>query len=275
MNVIHISIWRHFRNAKYLWCVFGLEESWFLKTYGFTSVRPSVRTNFSQKSTHQIFLIFSWSPGLVTVKKWQFRFLAENSKLALFWPKMVQNWPFLAKTAQNQCFLLIFSFFWFFSWSLGFMNVKKCLFRFFVENSLPIHLPKNSISLSFDLILTPNFLIGYFIWNSFSQVLFQYFRLLCGTCDQILAHFRGLCCVKMTKNSSKSIFFNRFKCFFNVFICHPGPCDLFVGPFRGSCCEKMTKNSSKSTFIEPFDLVMTGNFVYFFFIGNMYSRLLI
>ena len=134
-----------------------------------------------------------------------------------------------------------------------------------------------------DLILTPNFLISYFLYEI--VLLFQYFRLLCGTCDQILAHFRGSCCVKMTKNSSKSIFFEPFdlimtgnlfnlifsyeicivNCLFNVFICHSGPCDQFLGPFRGSCCLKMTKNSSKSTFLEPFDLVMTGNLVYFLF----------
>ena len=54
-------------------------------------------------------------------------------------------------------------------------------------------------------------------------------------------------------------------CLLIVFIHHPGPCDQFVGPFRGSCCVKMTKNSSKSTFLEPFDLVMTGNLVYFLF----------
>jgi hypothetical protein len=54
-------------------------------------------------------------------------------------------------------------------------------------------------------------------------------------------------------------------CFFNVFICHPGPCDHFSDLFRGSCCLKITQNSSKSTFLKLFDLIMTGNFVYFLF----------
>ena len=62
----------------------------------------------------------------------------------------------------------------------------------------------------------------------------------------------------------------------NVFICHPGPCHHSLGPVRGSCCVKITKNCSKSTFLKPFDLVMTGNFFYFFiFIWNTYSRLFI
>ena len=54
-------------------------------------------------------------------------------------------------------------------------------------------------------------------------------------------------------------------CLFNVFIFYPGPCDHFLEPFRGSCCVKITKNSSKSTFLKLFDLIMTGNFVYFYF----------
>ena len=56
----------------------------------------------------------------------------------------------------------------------------------------------------------------------------------------------------------------RRTCFFNIFICHLGPCDQFLDLFRGSCCVKITKNSSKSTFPKLFDLIMTGNFVYFF-----------
>ena len=136
---------------------FGLEES-----RRPMDSRLYVRTDFVRNPHIRFFCFFSWSGGSINAKKWQFRFLAENSKLALFWPKMVQNWPFLAKTAQNQCFLLIFSK-WhirFFSWSLGFMNLKKCPFRFFVENSkLAIfgqkqtkfgHFwPKNSISFKF------------------------------------------------------------------------------------------------------------------------------
>ena len=113
-------------------------------------VRTSVRTDFVRNPHIRFFCFFSWSGGSINAKKWQFRFLAENSKLALFWPKMVQNWPFLAKTAQNQCFLLLFSkwrirFFWFFPWSLGFTNVKKWLFYFFVENSkLALFWPKTT-----------------------------------------------------------------------------------------------------------------------------------
>ena len=106
-----------------------------------------------------------------------------------------------------------------------------------------------------------------------------------GPSDHFLDHFRGSCCVKITKHSPKLTFLGSFDltmignlfnflfsyeicivdCFFNVFLCHPCPCDQFVGPFRGSCCVKMTKNSLKSTFLEPFDLVMTGNLVYFLF----------
>ena len=147
------------------------------ETYGFTLVRPSVRTDFLRNTRIRFFCFFSWSSGSINAEKWHFRFLAENSKLALFWTKMVQNWPFLAKTAQNQCFLLIFlkwriRFFWFFSWSLSFMNVKKCLSKiqnwpFFGQKR-----PKFGHFLSFDLILTPNFLIGYFLYEI---VLVKYF----------------------------------------------------------------------------------------------------
>jgi len=41
-----------------------------------------------------------------------------------------------------------------------------------------------------------------------------------------------------------------------------------------SRCVKMTKNCLKSTFVEPFDLIMTGNLVYFY-MKYMYSRLII
>ena len=54
-----------------------------------------------------------------------------------------------------------------------------------------------------------------------------------------------------------------FDCLFNLFIFYPGPCDHFLEPFRGSCCVKITKNRIKSTFLKLFDLIMTGNFVYF------------
>ena len=80
------------------------------------------------KMPHQIFLIFLMKPWLYKYKNCPFRFFVENSKLALFWPKMVQNWP----KYPNQCFLLIFSK-WrirFFSWSLGFINIKIGCFAF-------------------------------------------------------------------------------------------------------------------------------------------------
>ena len=65
-------------------------------------------------------------------------------------PFLAKNGPKLAKIAQNQCFLLIFSnwhirFFWFFSWGLGFINVKKWPFCFFVKNSkLALFWPKTT-----------------------------------------------------------------------------------------------------------------------------------
>ena len=115
----------------------------------------------------------------------------------------------------------------------------------------------------------------YFQSNTFSD-----FGL---SCCPIFYHFRGSCCVKITKNSPKSTFIKLFElimngnifyflfsyeiciidCLFNVFICHPGPCNHFLDPFRGSCCVKITKNSSKSTFIKLFDLNTTRNVVYF------------
>ena len=60
------------------------------------SVRTYVRTNFLRNSRIRFFWFFSWTCDSVTVKKWQFRFLAENSKLALFWPnfsKIGHFWP--------------------------------------------------------------------------------------------------------------------------------------------------------------------------------------
>ena len=64
-------------------------------------------------------------------------------------------------------------------------------------------LAKNSISF---LKLTLNFLYAIFIWNIFSQILSQYFIYHAVPCDQILAISGGSCCVKMTKNGSKSTF---------------------------------------------------------------------
>ena len=71
--------------------------------------------------------------------------------------------------------------------------------------------PKNSISLSFDLILTPNFLICYFLYEILLvQYFFLYFRMSCCPCDQYFGPFRGSCCVKITKNGSKSTFLELF-----------------------------------------------------------------
>ena len=58
--------------------LFGLEES----------RRPM------DSRTYQIFLMRPW---LYKCKKWPFRFIVENSKLALFWPKTIKMWPFLTK----------------------------------------------------------------------------------------------------------------------------------------------------------------------------------
>ena len=139
----------------------------------------------------------------------------------------------------------------------------------------------------FDLIMTGNFvyfLISYEICivDCFFNVFICHF----GPCDLYLDPFRGLCYVKMTNIKISCIFWHLvFKtyprdpgiaglfsneicivnCLFNVFICHPGPCDHFLDPFRGSCCLKITQNSSKSTFLKLFNLIMTGNLVYFLF----------
>ena len=115
----------------------------------------------------------------------------------------------------------------------------------------------------------------YFIFSFEIRIVDCFFNVfIChpGPCDQIVGPFRGSCCVKITKNSSNSIFlepfdliitvtvkFNLlflfpyeiriFDCLFIFFICHPGPCDQFLGPFRGLCCVKITKNSLKSIFL--------------------------
>ena len=102
------------------------------------------------------------------------------------------------------------------------MNVKKWPFYFFVENSkLALFWSKNNQNLaifdqktpflsSFDLILTRNFFIFYFLYEIFLvEYFFNIFVCHAAPYDQILAHFRGSCCLKMTKNSSKSIFLNR------------------------------------------------------------------
>ena len=105
-----------------------------------------------------------------------------------------------------------------------------------------------------------------------------------GPCDQFLGPFRGSCCEKTPKIAQNHfswtvwpnydwkpfLFYFSYEirivdCLFNVFIFYPGLCDHFLDPFRGSCCVKITKNSSKSTFLKLFDLIMTGNFVYFLF----------
>jgi len=68
-------------------------------------VRPYVR-HFPRNPRIRL---FSWSLGSINVKKWQFRFFTENSKLALFWPK---KGPKLAIFGQNSSksvfFALIF-----------------------------------------------------------------------------------------------------------------------------------------------------------------------
>ena len=143
-------------------------------------------------------------------------FLAKNGQnLSVF----AQNNPKSVFFAHN--FKVTHQIFLIFLMKPWLYECKKWPFRIFVENSklalfgpkrpkFGLFWPKNSISLSFDLILTSKFLIGYFLYEIvLVKYFFQYFRLLCGTCDQIFAHFRGSCCVKITKNSSKSIFFNR------------------------------------------------------------------
>ena len=121
-------------------------------------VRPSVRYSFPRNPRIRF---FSWSCGSITVKKWQFRFLAENSKLALFWPKNGQN---LAIFGQKTPFIFCF-----------------------------------------DLILSRNFFICYFLYEIFLvEYFFNVFVCHAALSDQILAHFRGSCCVKITQNSSKS-----------------------------------------------------------------------
>ena len=144
------------------------------ETYGFTLVRTSVRPSvhpyvhpyrFSEKSAHQIFMSFFMKPRLSNRKKVTVSLYGQKFKIG----------PFLA---QNQCFLFIFSkwhirFFWFFSWSLGFINVKNWPFHFFGENSkLALFCPKNGQNLTvfgqktpffkpFDLILTFLYSIFY------------------------------------------------------------------------------------------------------------------
>ena len=58
------------------------------------------------KLKRQIFLMNPW---LYKCKKWLFRQVVENSKLALVGPKIVIFFQFLDKIAPSQCFSLIFS----------------------------------------------------------------------------------------------------------------------------------------------------------------------
>ena len=119
-------------------------------------------------------------------------------------------------------FLLIFSN-WrirFFSWSLGFIKVKKLAVSLFCRKLKigpfwpkttkiwPFFTKKLPFLSSFDLILTLNFFIFYFLFEIvLVESFFNIFVCHAAPCDQIVSHFRGSCCVKMTKNSSKSIFF--------------------------------------------------------------------
>ena len=205
---------------QWVW-IFGLEESRL-------SVRPSIRTyGFSEKSAHQIFLIFLMNLWLrngkiVTVSLFgrKFKigpFLAKNGpKLAIFG----QNSPkslFFAHIFKltHQIFLIFLMRPWLYKCNKMVVSVFCWKFKigpFLSKNdqNLAIFDQKNSISLKFwSNIDSKLFFILFFIWNIFSQVLFQYFRLSCCPMWPNFGPFQGVVLCKMTKNSSKSIFFNR------------------------------------------------------------------
>ena len=140
----------------------------------------------------------------------------------------------------------------------------------------PLFAKKTPFILCFDLISTLNFFdMLFFIWNIFSQILFQYFRLSYLPMWPIFNHFRGSCCVKITKNSPKSTFLEPFDlilsgnifyllfsyeiriddCFLMFFL-STWPIWPIFGPFQGSYCVKMAKNDSKSGSRTCFDTMM-------------------
>ena len=147
----------------------------------------------------------------------------------VFWSPAERNWdlrihsrpfvrPFVISRSQNP----FIGLFWFLAQSCSIISIRKWHFRFFVENSklalflakngqnLAIFWPKNSISFKFDLVLTVIDLYAMFIWNIFSRILFQYFCSLRYLIYQILAHFRGSCCVKWPKIAQNQYFLNCF-----------------------------------------------------------------
>jgi len=82
---------------------------------------------------------------------------------------------------------------------LGFLN-KNCCVKNHQNSS------KSTFLELFDLIITENlFYFFFFIWNTYIvDCLFNVFICHPGPCDHFLDPFRGSCCVKITKNSSKS-----------------------------------------------------------------------
>ena len=135
--------------------------------------------------------------------------MAENSKLALFWSKT-------AKIAQNQCFFHIFfkvkhQIFLMKPWLY---ECKKMAVSLFCRKfKIGPFLTKNGQNLVifgqklhfFSEIDSKLFML-FFIWNIFSQILSQYFHLSCCPMWPNFGYFRGSCCVKITKNGSKSTF---------------------------------------------------------------------
>ena len=116
----------------------------------------------------------------------------------------------------------------------------------------------------FDLVMTGN--LSYYLFSYEIRIvdcLFNVFICHPGPFDHFLDPFRGSCCVKITKNSSKSTFLKLFDlivtgnfvyvffhyeicigdCFFDIFFCHSGPCDPYLDPFRGLCFLRLKKQS--------------------------------
>ena len=91
---IHIGIWMlsgQIMTQTFFWSLDGVNGS--LDSPPFVRTRIRIFQHWKMKK---------W------VKKWRFRFFTENSKMAPFWPKMVQNWPFWPKIPKNECFLHFF-----------------------------------------------------------------------------------------------------------------------------------------------------------------------
>ena len=93
--------------------------------------RSSVRSPLiSEKSAHQIFLLFLMKPWLYEQKKVSVLLFSRKFKIGRFCAKKVPNHFFFASFLKWRIRI-----FWFFWWSLVFIKVKKLTFHFFVENS--------------------------------------------------------------------------------------------------------------------------------------------